>query len=80
MVLHETEVLMARNVNLIVFVGVVLCGLACGFCQFEGGLLVHTEQKIAKRGDSRLLPSIIACMPSCSALHHGFFCVSVIYY
>jgi len=26
---------MAENVNLIVFIGVVLCGLASGFCQFE---------------------------------------------
>ena len=33
--LHETEVLMAGNVNLIFFTGVVLCGLASGFCQFE---------------------------------------------
>lgn len=33
--LHETEALMAGNVNLVVFMGVVLCGLASGFCQFE---------------------------------------------
>ena len=33
--LHETEVLMAGNVNLIVFMGVVLCGLASGLCRFE---------------------------------------------
>lgn len=33
--LHETEALMAGNVNLIIFMGVVLCGLASGLCQFE---------------------------------------------
>jgi hypothetical protein len=44
--LHETEVVMAGSVNLIVFMGVLLCGLASGFCQFEAEMLVHTEQKI----------------------------------
>jgi hypothetical protein len=37
---------MAGNDNLTVFMGLVLCGLASGFCQFEAEMLVHTEQKI----------------------------------
>jgi hypothetical protein len=54
--LHETEVLMAVNGSLTVFVGVVLCGLASGLCQFEGACQFMQNRQVSSGWGQQVAP------------------------
>lgn len=54
--LHETEVFMAVNGSLTVFVGVVLCGLASGFCQFEGACQCMQNRSVSWAWGQQVAP------------------------